>query len=109
MPAAGSHPSPATGGTSFVSDKLRATFKCPKFLGEVRYWKTWNQGFVRFLSINELDYVIDEGFLALALTPRVNLRFALMAAVVCCALLHDPALQFARCPFRCVDEINQVR
>lgn len=48
-------------------------------------------------------------FLALALTPRVNLRFALMAAVVCCALLHDPALQFARCPFRCVDEINQVR
>jgi hypothetical protein len=39
-PVAGSHPSPAIGGASSVSDKLRATFKCPKFLGEVRYWKT---------------------------------------------------------------------
>ncbi len=69
-PMAGPRPSPATGGSSSVSDKLRSTFKCPKFLGEVRYWKTWNQGFVRFLSINKLDHVVDEGFLTTPLTAQ---------------------------------------
>jgi hypothetical protein len=48
---------------STATDKLRSTFKCPKFLGEIRHWKTWNQGFVRFLAINKLDHVIEEGFL----------------------------------------------
>jgi hypothetical protein len=70
MPATGSQPSPTIGGASSVSDKLRATFKCPKFFGEVRYWKTWNQGFVHFLSINKLDHVIDEGFLSFPLTTQ---------------------------------------
>jgi hypothetical protein len=36
----------------------------------LRYWKTWNQGFVRFLSINKLDHVIDEGFLTIPLTAQ---------------------------------------
>ena len=53
---------------SSTTDKLRSTFKCPKFLGEVRGWKVWNQGFVRFLSINNLDHVIEEGFLTRAMT-----------------------------------------
>ena len=53
---------------STTTDKLRATFKCPKFLGEVRHWKVWNQGFVRFLSINKFDHVIEEDFLVGVLT-----------------------------------------
>ncbi len=52
-----------------ASDHLRNTFKCPKFLGDSRHWKTWNQGFIRFLSINKLDHVIEEGFLGFTLTP----------------------------------------
>ena len=56
-------PSPAPTNRTSTSDKLRASFKCPKFMGEVRHWKVWNQGFVRFLSINRLDHVIEEGFL----------------------------------------------
>ena len=51
-----------------ASDKLRSTFKCPKFLGEARHWKVWNQGFVRFLSINQLDHVLEEDFLTSGLT-----------------------------------------
>jgi hypothetical protein len=47
---------------------LRSAFKCPKFLGEARHWKVWNQGFVRFLSINRLDHVIEEAFLVTSLT-----------------------------------------
>jgi hypothetical protein len=54
--------------SSSTTDKLRSTFKCPKFLGEVRGWKAWNQGFVRFLSINKLDHVIEEGFLTRTMT-----------------------------------------
>jgi hypothetical protein len=53
---------------SSTTDKLRSTFKFPKFLGEVRGWKVWNQGFIRFLSINNLDHVIEEGFLARVMT-----------------------------------------
>ncbi len=56
------------GGLTTASERLRSTFKCPKILGEVRHWKSWNQGFVRFLSINQLDYVIEEDFLKAALT-----------------------------------------
>ncbi len=56
-------PGNATHPTSVsTSDRLRNTFKCPKFLGDPRHWKVWNQGFIRFLSINKLDYVIEDGF-----------------------------------------------
>jgi hypothetical protein len=61
--------SPSTGNRS-VNDKLRASFKCPRFLGETRHWKAWNKGFIRFLSINQLDHVIDENFMNLPLTPK---------------------------------------
>ena len=47
------------------NDKLRGTFKCPKFLGDARHWKNWNKGFVRFLAIQVLDHVVAEGFKAL--------------------------------------------
>jgi hypothetical protein len=55
-----------------ASERLRSTFKCPKFLGEARHWKLWNQGFVRFLSINQLDHVIEEDFLKASLTPELQ-------------------------------------
>jgi hypothetical protein len=55
-----------------ASERLRSTFKCPKFLGETRHWKAWNQGFVRFLSINHLDHVIEEDFLQTMLTPELQ-------------------------------------
>ncbi len=62
-------PSPNTlavrGGTN---DKLRATFKCPKFLGDPRHWKQWNKGLIRFMAIQQLDYVIDADFKSFALS-----------------------------------------
>ena len=60
--------SPALNDRTSASEKLRSAFKCPKFLGEARHWKVWNQGFVRFLSINRLDHVIEEAFLVTSLT-----------------------------------------
>jgi hypothetical protein len=59
---------PGSGSRPTASERLRSTFKCPKFLGETRHWKVWNQGFVRFLSINHLDHVVEEDFLKAALT-----------------------------------------
>ncbi len=43
-------------------EKLKQTFKCPKFTGSSKDWKTWNKGFQRYLSIWELDYVLDPDF-----------------------------------------------
>jgi hypothetical protein len=43
-------------------DKLKQTFKCPKFTGFPKDWKTWNKGFQRYLSIWELDHVLDPDF-----------------------------------------------
>jgi hypothetical protein len=47
---------------SSASDKLRATFKCLKFLGEARHWKAWHKGFIRFISTQLLKYVLAEDF-----------------------------------------------
>jgi hypothetical protein len=49
-------------GLSKSFDKLRQNFKCPKFSGLAKDWKLWNQGFMRFLSIWELDHVTDPEF-----------------------------------------------
>jgi hypothetical protein len=38
----------------------------------MRHWKVWNQGFVRFLSINKLDHVIEEDFLVGVLTIELQ-------------------------------------
>jgi len=43
-------------------DKIRQSFKCPRFSGQAREWKQWDKGFVRYLSIWDLDYVIDPEF-----------------------------------------------
>ena len=44
-------------------DKIRQAFKCPRFSGQAREWKQWNKGFLRYLSIWDLDYVLDPSFL----------------------------------------------
>jgi hypothetical protein len=43
-------------------DKLRQNFKLPKFTGNAKDWKLWNQGLMRYLSIWELDHVTDPAF-----------------------------------------------
>jgi hypothetical protein len=47
----------------FSSSKILGNFKLPKFDGNARYWKTWDKTFVRYLSIHQLDFVIEETFL----------------------------------------------
>jgi hypothetical protein len=54
-----------------IGSKVLGNFKLPKFDGNSRYWKTWEKNFVRFLSIHQLDFVIEESFLDhLPLSPR---------------------------------------
>jgi hypothetical protein len=51
-------------------DKIRQSFKCPRFSGLPKDWKIWDKGFKRYLSIWELDYVLDPSFFdQLPLTP----------------------------------------
>jgi hypothetical protein len=55
----------------YSGSKILGSFKLPKFDGTARYWKTWDKTFVRFLSIYQLDFVIEETFLdVLPLSPR---------------------------------------
>ncbi len=49
----------------FASSKILGNFKLPKFDGNARYWKTWDKTFVRYLSIHNLDFVLEEAFLAI--------------------------------------------
>ncbi len=65
------------GGSQFQSasglygSKILGNFKLSKFDGNARYWKTWDKSFVRYLSIHQLDFVIEESFLAvLPLSPQ---------------------------------------
>jgi hypothetical protein len=44
-------------------DKIRQAFKCPKFSGQAREWKQWHKGFMRYLSIWDLEYVLLPEFL----------------------------------------------
>ena len=61
-------PSGASLDKSF--DKLRQSFKLPKFTGNAKDWKLWNQGLMRYLSIWNLDHVTDPDFAdSLPLTP----------------------------------------
>jgi hypothetical protein len=50
-------------------DKLRQAFKCPRFSGQAKEWKQWNKGFMRYLSIWDLEYVIDPDFSVYPLSP----------------------------------------
>jgi hypothetical protein len=49
------------GARSF--DKIRQSFKCPRFSGQTKEWKNWNKGFMRYLSIWELEHVVQPDFL----------------------------------------------
>jgi hypothetical protein len=45
--------------------KFLGDFKLSKFDGTARQWKAWNKSFTRYLSIHQLDYVLESGFLDL--------------------------------------------
>jgi hypothetical protein len=63
-------PQPSTTGFP-GGPKFLANFKLPKFDGATRSWKSWDKSFVRFLSIHQLDHVIEETFLdVLPLSPQ---------------------------------------
>ncbi len=47
---------------NLLSSKLLGTFKLPKFDGAARSWKTWDKSFQRFLSLHQLDHVLEEDF-----------------------------------------------
>jgi hypothetical protein len=55
-------------------DKLKQTFKCPKFTGIPKDWKTWNKGFQRYLSIWELDHVLDPDFFSEVPLGKAKIR-----------------------------------
>jgi hypothetical protein len=55
----------AAGGSGMDNrayEKLKQTFKCPKFSGQPKDWKQWNKGFQRYLSIWELNHVLHPDF-----------------------------------------------
>ena len=47
---------------SRAHDKIKQSFKCPRFSGQPKDWKLWNKGFQRYLSIWDLEYVLDPDF-----------------------------------------------
>jgi hypothetical protein len=54
-----------------VGSKFLGQFKLTKFDGSSRSWKQWDKSFVRYLSIHQLDHVIEESFLdTLPLSPQ---------------------------------------
>jgi hypothetical protein len=48
--------------TSRSHDKIKQNFKCPRFTGQTKDWKLWDKGFQRYLSIWDLDYVLNPDF-----------------------------------------------
>ena len=48
--------------SSRAHEKIKQSFKCPRFSGQPKDWKLWNKGFQRFLSIWDLEYVLDPDF-----------------------------------------------
>jgi viroplasmin and RNaseH domain-containing protein len=48
--------------SSRSQDKIKQTFKCPRFSGNAKDWKAWNKGFQRYLSIWDLGYVLQPDF-----------------------------------------------
>ncbi len=49
-------------------DRIRQNFKCPKFSGKPKDWKVWGKGLQRYLSIWELQHVLDPDFLVMPLS-----------------------------------------
>ncbi len=65
------HPGPPQRGGG-ANDKLRASFKLPRFNGDARHWKAWNKIFVRFIAIQLSDHVLDETFKQHTLTNELH-------------------------------------
>jgi hypothetical protein len=51
-------------------EKFRQVFKCPRFSGNTKDWKTWDKGFKRYLAIWDLDHVLDPEYFCEPLTER---------------------------------------
>jgi hypothetical protein len=51
-----------TSHSNRAHEKIKQSFKCPRFSGQPKDWKLWNKGFQRFLSIWDLEYVLDPDF-----------------------------------------------
>jgi hypothetical protein len=49
-------------GDSKSLEKLKQAFKCPRFSGNAKDWKTWDKGFQRYLAIWDLDHILDPSF-----------------------------------------------
>ncbi len=60
----------ASSKSNSTYDKLRQAFKCPRFSGQAKEWKQWNKGFMRYLSIWDLEYVLDPDFSVYPLSPE---------------------------------------
>jgi hypothetical protein len=60
------------GSRSF--DKIRQSFKCPRFSGQTKEWKNWNKGFMRYLSIWELEHVVQPDFLDVTPLTSAKIR-----------------------------------
>ena len=67
-------PSPTNDPGFRAHDKIRQSFKCPRFSGQPKEWKTWNKGFMRYLSIWELEYVLLPDFFDVMPLSPVKLR-----------------------------------
>jgi hypothetical protein len=79
-------------------DKIRQSFKCPRFSGQCKEWKQWNKGFLRYLSIWELEYVLDpEFFDELPLTPVKKRDNKMVYYIIEDLVQHSPlAASYAR-------------
>jgi hypothetical protein len=77
------------GSRSF--DKIRQGFKCPKFTGQCKDWKPWNKGFMRYLSIWELEYVLDPDFMdEIRMTPTKIRDNKMVYFIIEDAVQHSP-------------------
>jgi hypothetical protein len=55
-------------------DKIKQNFKCPRFTGQTKDWKLWDKGFQRYLSIWDLDYVLNPDFFDEVPFPQSKIR-----------------------------------
>jgi hypothetical protein len=79
----------SVGARSF--DKIRQSFKCPRFTGQCKEWKQWNKGFMRYLSIWELEHVLDCDFLdEMPLTPVKKRDNKMVYFIIEDAVQHSP-------------------
>ncbi len=64
----------STGLDAISYDRIRQTFKCPKFSGKTKDWKLWDKGLHRYLSIWELIHVLDPEFFSQVPLSKEHIR-----------------------------------